>query len=50
MTDGDVDRNDPILVVFIPAKDATVSIPDSDFLTYGFWLKKTEEDGVTDIQ
>ncbi len=33
--------------VFTPAADATVDVPDADYLYYGFWLKKTEEDGAT---
>ena len=32
--------------VFIPASGATVDVPDSDYLHYGFWLKRTtDEDG-----
>ena len=34
--------------VFIPASGATVDVPDSDYLHYGFWLKKTmASDGAT---
>ena len=30
--------------VFIPAKDATSDQPDYDYLSYGFWLKRTTDD------
>ena len=34
---------------FIPAEDATSDVPDSDFLSWGFWLQKTtDSDGVTE--
>ncbi len=32
--------------VFTPNTDETVGIPDPDYLHYGFWLKRTKEDGV----
>ena len=33
--------------VFIPAADSMSSVPDSDYLHYGFWLKNTtDKDGV----
>ena len=32
---------------FTPDDGETVSVPDGDFLHYGFWLKKTVKDGVT---
>ena len=34
--------------VFIPDEGATSDQPDYDYLNYGFWLKKTTEDGVTE--
>lgn len=33
--------------VFTPADGAMVDVPDASYLYYGFWLKKTEEDGAT---
>ena len=33
--------------VFTPAAGAMVDVPDASYLYYGFWLKKTEEDGAT---
>ena len=30
---------------FTPAAGATVSVPDDDYLTYGFWLDTTTKDG-----
>ena len=32
--------------IFTPADDEKVYVADSDFLSYGFWLKKTTKDGV----
>ena len=32
---------------FFPADGVTVDVPDSDYMTYGFWVNKTVEDGVT---
>ena len=34
-------------LLFTPDEGATVDVPDSDYLVYGFWVKKTVEDGVT---
>lgn len=34
--------------IFTPAEGATSDQPDYDYLNYGFWLKKTTEDGVTE--
>ena len=34
--------------IFTPADGATSDQPDYDFLRYGFWLKKTTKDGVTE--
>ena len=31
---------------FTPADGAKVDVPDTDFLSYGFWLKTTTKDGV----
>ncbi|MCY3823315.1 MAG: hypothetical protein OXG62_05545 [Nitrospinae bacterium] len=33
--------------IFTPAAGAMVDVPDADYFYYGFWLKKTEEDGAT---
>ena len=34
--------------VFVPDKGATSDVPDSDYLNYGFWLKRTaDSDGAT---
>ena len=32
--------------IFTPADGAKVDVADEDFLSYGFWLKKTTKDGV----
>ena len=32
--------------IFTPADGAKIDVPDMDFLSYGFWLKKTTKDGV----
>ena len=32
--------------VFTPNTDETVDVPNPDYLYYGFWLKRTKEDGV----
>ena len=32
---------------FTPDAGETVSVPDNDFMHYGFWIKKSEKDGVT---
>ena len=32
--------------IFTPADDENVYVADKDFLSYGFWLKKTTKDGV----
>lgn len=34
--------------IFTPAEGATSDQPDYDYLNWGFWLKKTTEDGVTE--
>lgn len=33
--------------VFMPDEGATSDVPDSDYLYYGFWVKKTDADGAT---
>ena len=32
--------------IFTPADGVKVDVPDTDFLSYGFWLEKTTKDGV----
>lgn len=32
---------------FTPAEGSMVDVPDANYLYFGFWLKKTEEDGAT---
>ena len=45
--DGKIGDLEPGLWEFTPDDGVTVQVADDDYLHYGFWLKKSEKEGVT---